>query len=298
MSSTRAGSIPGTHQIGFDAPTETVTLTHTVRDRAVFAHGALEAAKWIKGKRGWFAMDDLINALVTGPGSKFPVRGSRVRGRSMNLNLEPGTRTLNGNRNPLRRIMRSEFTGVGTALITPFTKSGALDEAAVRKLAQRQVDAGIHFLVPCGTTGETPTLTPAERRRIVEICVEEAAGPRAGAGRRGRLRHARESSTRPSKMQKAGAQGLLSVTPYYNQPTPEGLYRALQGDRRQHAAADHRVQRARPDRLQRRSGDAGPALVDQEHRGREGSVRQRDADGGDLPRACRRTSSCCPETMR
>ena len=72
--------------------------------------------------------------------------------------------------------MRSVFTGVGTALITPFTPSGALDEAAVRKLARRQVDAGIHFLVPCGTTGETPTLTPAERRRIVEICVEEAAG--------------------------------------------------------------------------------------------------------------------------
>ena len=61
MSSTRAGSIPGTHEIGFDAPTETVTLTHTVRDRAVFAHGALEAARWIIGRRGWFTMDDLIN---------------------------------------------------------------------------------------------------------------------------------------------------------------------------------------------------------------------------------------------
>ena len=60
MSSTRAGSIPGTHQIGFDAPAETVTLTQTVRDRAVFAHGALEAAKWIKGKRGWFGVEDLI----------------------------------------------------------------------------------------------------------------------------------------------------------------------------------------------------------------------------------------------
>ncbi len=61
MSSTRAGSIPGTHTIGFDAPTETVTLTHTVRDRAVFAHGALEAARWITGRRGWFTMDDLID---------------------------------------------------------------------------------------------------------------------------------------------------------------------------------------------------------------------------------------------
>src|SRR5580765_7732672 len=63
MSSTRAGSIPGTHTIGFDAATETVTLTHTVRDRAVFAHGALEAARWITGRRGWFTMDDLIDDL-------------------------------------------------------------------------------------------------------------------------------------------------------------------------------------------------------------------------------------------
>ena len=119
--------------------------------------------------------------------------------------------------------MRSEFTGVGTALITPFTASGALDEAAVRKLARRQVDAGVHFLVPCGTTGETPTLTPAERRRIVEICVEEAAGRSlvlAGAGGY----DTREIIHAAGEMQKAGAHGLLSVTPYYNRPTPEGLY--------------------------------------------------------------------------
>ena len=68
--------------------------------------------------------------------------------------------------------MRVTFTGVGTALITPFTRTGALDEAAVRRLAKRQVDAGVHFLVPCGTTGETPTLTPDERRRIVELVAE------------------------------------------------------------------------------------------------------------------------------
>lgn len=60
VSSTRAGSIPGTHEVGFDAPTETVTLVHQVRDRAVFAHGALEAAKWLKGKRGWFSMADMF----------------------------------------------------------------------------------------------------------------------------------------------------------------------------------------------------------------------------------------------
>jgi 4-hydroxy-tetrahydrodipicolinate synthase len=119
--------------------------------------------------------------------------------------------------------MRNVFTGVGTALITPFTKSGAVDEAAVRKLAKRQIDAGIHFLVPCGTTGETPTLSPDERRRIVEICVEESRGRAlvlAGAGGY----DTREIVHAAKEMQKAGADGLLSVTPYYNRPTPEGLY--------------------------------------------------------------------------
>ena len=61
MSSTRAGSIPGMHEVGFDGAAETVTLTHTVRDRSVFAHGALEAAKWLHGRQGWFTMRDMIN---------------------------------------------------------------------------------------------------------------------------------------------------------------------------------------------------------------------------------------------
>jgi len=61
VSSTRAGSMPGTHEVGFDAAAETVTLTHDVRDRSVFAHGALEAAKWLKGRRGWFTMRDMIS---------------------------------------------------------------------------------------------------------------------------------------------------------------------------------------------------------------------------------------------
>ena len=60
VSSARAGSIPGTHTVGFDGPSETVTLTHTVRDRAVFARGALEVARWLVGKRGWFTMDDFL----------------------------------------------------------------------------------------------------------------------------------------------------------------------------------------------------------------------------------------------
>jgi 4-hydroxy-tetrahydrodipicolinate reductase len=63
VSSARAGSIPGTHTVGFDGPSDTITLTHTVRDRAVFARGALEAACWLKGKRGWFTMRDFLESL-------------------------------------------------------------------------------------------------------------------------------------------------------------------------------------------------------------------------------------------
>jgi 4-hydroxy-tetrahydrodipicolinate synthase len=119
--------------------------------------------------------------------------------------------------------MRTPFTGVGTALITPFTRSGAVDESGVKRLARRQIDGGVHFLVPCGTTGETPTLTDDERRRVVELIVEEAAGRvpvLAGAGGY----DTREVAHAAKAMEKAGAQGLLSVTPYYNKPTPEGLY--------------------------------------------------------------------------
>jgi 4-hydroxy-tetrahydrodipicolinate synthase len=119
--------------------------------------------------------------------------------------------------------MRTTFTGVGTALITPFTNSGAVDEGAVRRLARRQIDLGTHFLVPCGTTGEVPTLSAEERRRVVEIVVDEAGGKTpvlAGAGGY----DTREVAHAAVEMHAAGATGLLSVTPYYNRPTPEGLF--------------------------------------------------------------------------
>jgi 4-hydroxy-tetrahydrodipicolinate synthase len=116
--------------------------------------------------------------------------------------------------------------------VTPFTRDGAVDEAAVRRLARRQIDAGIHFLVPCGTTGESPTLTEDERVRVVELIVDEAAGRvpvLAGAGGY----DTKEVAHSALRMKRAGAKGILSVTPYYNKPTPEGLfqhYSVIAGD--------------------------------------------------------------------
>ena len=119
--------------------------------------------------------------------------------------------------------MRTPFTGVGTALITPFTRDGSLDEPAVKRLARRQIDAGVHFLSPCGTTGEAPTLTHRDKLRVVELVLEEAAGKvpvLAGAGGY----DTREVVELARDMERVGADGLLSVTPYYNKPTQEGLY--------------------------------------------------------------------------
>jgi len=118
--------------------------------------------------------------------------------------------------------MRRRFTGVGTALVTPFTRTGDLDEAAVRRLARRQIDAGVHFLCPCGTTGESPTLTEAERLRVIEIVVDEAKDVPVLAGAGGY--DTRELIHMAAEMAHRGVSGFLSVTPYYNKPTQEGLY--------------------------------------------------------------------------
>jgi 4-hydroxy-tetrahydrodipicolinate synthase len=115
------------------------------------------------------------------------------------------------------------FTGCGTALVTPFRRDQSLDEQTLRKLVRRQVDDGINFLVPCGTTGESPTLTREEHLRVVAITIEEANGKvpvLAGAG--GYNTH--EVIELAQEVHKLGAQGILSVTPYYNKPTQEGLY--------------------------------------------------------------------------
>jgi 4-hydroxy-tetrahydrodipicolinate synthase len=120
------------------------------------------------------------------------------------------------------------FTGCGTALVTPFRPDQSLDEAALRRLVQRQMGAGINFLVPCGTTGESPTLSAAEQRRVVEITIEEARRTKtpvvAGAGG-ANTAHVIEMAR---EFRALGADGILSVAPYYNKPTQEGLYQHYQ----------------------------------------------------------------------
>ena len=115
------------------------------------------------------------------------------------------------------------FTGCGTAMVTPFRRDSSLDERTLRNLIQRQIDAGVDFLVPCGTTGESPTLTHEEHLRVVELTVELAKGKvpvLAGAGGY----NTAEVIGLACELADVGADGILSVTPYYNKPTQEGLY--------------------------------------------------------------------------
>jgi len=120
--------------------------------------------------------------------------------------------------------MKRSFAGAGVALVTPFTKSGDVDEAALRRLVKRQVDGGIDVLIPCGTTGESVTLSSKEQDRVIAIAIEEAGGKVpvvAGAGS-----NATATAVEKSRAAAAlGAQGILSVGPYYNKPTAEGFYR-------------------------------------------------------------------------
>ncbi len=119
--------------------------------------------------------------------------------------------------------MARSFAGAGTALVTPFTRTGALDEAALRRLVRRQVEARIDVLVPCGTTGESVTMSAEEQKRVVAITLEEAGDVPvlAGAG----SNDTRVAVERTRAMAALGAHGILSVAPYYNKPTAEGFYR-------------------------------------------------------------------------
>ena len=115
------------------------------------------------------------------------------------------------------------FTGVITALVTPF-RGGVVDETALRRLVSEQIDAGIDGLVPVGTTGESPTLDHEEHVRVIEIVVDEAkkrVPVIAGTG----ANSTREAIELSREAKRVGADGMLQVTPYYNRPTQDGLYR-------------------------------------------------------------------------
>ncbi|MBO4301690.1 MAG: 4-hydroxy-tetrahydrodipicolinate synthase, partial [Desulfovibrio sp.] len=115
------------------------------------------------------------------------------------------------------------FSGALTALVTPF-KNNRLDEETYRSFIERQITEGIHGLVPCGTTGESATLSHEEHERVIEICIDQAKGRvpvLAGAG----SNNTTEAIRLTRFAQKAGADGALLITPYYNKPTQEGLYR-------------------------------------------------------------------------
>lgn len=117
-----------------------------------------------------------------------------------------------------------EIKGCGTALVTPFRPSGELDLEAYRELVRWQVDSGVHFLVPCGTTGESVTLTEAEYGEVIRSCVETVSGSVpvvAGAG----TNNTDHAIHLARLAQSEGADAILSVTPYYNKPTPEGIFR-------------------------------------------------------------------------
>jgi len=117
-----------------------------------------------------------------------------------------------------------KLRGCGTALVTPFRQDGSIDEMALRQFVRWQIDSGIDFLLPCGTTGETPTLTHDEWLRVIDLTIETAAGRvpiMAGAtsnNTQDAVAKTREASGR------SGVDYILSATPYYNKPTQEGVY--------------------------------------------------------------------------
>ncbi len=124
-----------------------------------------------------------------------------------------------------RYLIVMQLRGCGTALITPFRQDGSIDEPALRNLVAWQVESGIDFLVPCGTTGETPTLSHDEWLRVIDITIEVVAGRvliMAGAtsnATQDAIEKAKEVATRP------GVDAILTASPYYNKPTQEGQYR-------------------------------------------------------------------------
>src|SRR5207237_6883718 len=122
--------------------------------------------------------------------------------------------------------MNADIRGCGTALVTPFRQDGSVGRGGLRRLVHFQLREGIDFLVPCGTTGETPTLEHGEYLGVIRLVLQETAGKApviAGVG---------GNSTKKvvelaQEVERLGVQGILSVAPYYNKPTQEGLHQHL-----------------------------------------------------------------------
>ncbi len=117
----------------------------------------------------------------------------------------------------------AKLTGTGTALVTPFKKNGTIDERSLRGLVEWQIRSKVEFLVPCGSTGESATMTREERRRVIEIVVDQTAGRVpviAGTGTNSTL----DSLDLTHDAKEVGADAVLLVGPYYNKPTQEGFY--------------------------------------------------------------------------
>lgn len=118
----------------------------------------------------------------------------------------------------------SNITGLGTAMVTPFTASGEVDWAALERFIEFQISGGVNFLVPCGTTGETPTLTTAEQMRVVETTLKIAKG-RVPVVAGCTSNNTAELIERGKQFKTIGVTHVLSASPYYNKPTQEGIYR-------------------------------------------------------------------------
>jgi hypothetical protein len=189
----------------------------------------------------------------------------------------------------------TRFRGLGTALITPFKNDGSLDEKTFEKLIDHQIEEGTDFLVPCGTTGENPALSAEEHLRVVELTVKRANGRVpvvAGAGN--------NSTPRAVELAIAaidlGADALLTITPYYNKPTPDGLLRhfgaqAEAVDKTGGRFSDDPLQRAGPHGSQHERGYdvACRARASERHRS-ERSIREHGADPRHHPAAGERFS--------
>ena len=187
---------------------------------------------------------------------------------------------------------KTNFRGSFTALVTPF-KNGSLDEAAFRALVSWQIAEGTHGLVPVGTTGESPTVSHDEHKRVVEWCIDEAKGRVpviAGAG----SNSTKEAVELAQHAEKAGASAVLVVTPYYNKPTQEGMY--------QHFKAINDAigipiiiynipPRSVIDMTRRHHGAAVRA---EEHRRRQGCDREHGAGVAAARARWARTSTSCP----